>query len=260
MLSLMTHQVPAVEAADGATISVALLDAFAVTVDGRDVTPTGIPGLVIKALAVHGVLHVEELVALIWPDADSAAGRMRLRSVLSRLRRTCGDIVERQGECLALTAGAQVDAREFTQRAGRAVVWADRSDATRLAREAWSLYRGDLLPFDTFVEWTEAPRRRIRQRAVALLDLLADDAAARGRPLEAAAYLDQAIALDPDDEERYLDAARLLHELGRRRRAVLMLDRARAVAAELGRPMSQSFRQLERALAGPRPAGDSAPD
>ena len=254
----MTHQVVHVpaEAADAVTVAVTLLDGFAVTVDGRDVTPTGIPGLVIKALAVHGVLHVEELVAMVWPDADSASGRMRLRSVLARLRRSCGDVVERQGECLALTPGTQVDAWEFSQRAARAVVWADRSDATRMAREAWLLYRGDLLPFDTYVEWTAAPRKRIRQRAVALLDVLADDAVGRGRSLEAAAYLEQAIELDPHHEERYLHAARMLHELGRRGRALLMLDRARQVAREVGRAPSHTFRQLEQALAGPHSVSD----
>lgn len=255
VLSLMTRHVPA-GATDDVAVAVTLLDGFAVTVDGRDVTPTGIPALVIKALAVHGVLHVEELVTLIWPDADSASGRMRLRSVLVRLRRSCGGVVERQGECLTLTPGTRVDAWEFSQRAGRAVVWADRSDAMRMAREAWLLYRGDLLPFDTYVEWTATPRQRIRQRAVALLDLLADDAAERGRPLEAATYLEQAVELDPHEEERYLDAVRLLLELGRRHRAALMLDRAREVAREVGRSPSHTLRQIEQALSGPARAGE----
>lgn len=235
-------------------VHVTLLDGFSVTVNGRDVTPTGVPAMVLKALAVRGPMHVEALVDLLWPDVEPATGRTRLRSVLARLRRSCGDIVERRGDSLGLAAGTHVDAAAFSERAGRAVVWADEVDAVNLAREAWALYRGELLPFDTYVDWTAGPRERIRRRAVAVLDLLADDAAARGRPLEATAYLERAVELQPYDENRYLVAAELLHQLGRRGRAMSMLERARAVADELGTPPSPTYRQLEHAVRGARPA------
>lgn len=257
MLAVMTNSTSSHEPSNGACeVHVTLLDGFAVTVNGRDVTPTGVPGMVIKALAIMGGMHVEELLELLWPEVEPTTGRTRLRSVLARLRRSCGDIVERRGDSLALAAGAHVDAAAFSERAGRAMVWADEAHAVNLAREAWSLFRGELLPFDTYVDWTAGPRERIRHRAVAVLDLLADDAAARGRPLEATAYLERAVDLQPYDEDRYLIAAELLYQLGRRGRAVLMLERARAVADELGMPPSRSYRQLEHSLRGSQLASE----
>ena len=258
MLAVVTNSTAADEPAESGRceIHVAVLDGFSVTVNGRDVTPTGVPGMVIKALAVRGAMQVEEILELLWPEVAPSTGRTRLRSVLARLRRSCGDIVERRGDSLALAAGAQVDAAAFSERAGRAMVWADEADAVKLAREAWSLFRGELLPFDTYVDWTAGPRERIRHRAVAVLDLLADDAAARGRPLEATAYLERAVDLQPYDEDRYLIAAELLYQLGRRGRAMLMLERARAVADELGMPPSRTYRQLEHSLRGTPPASE----
>lgn len=258
MLAVMSNSPSSDEPTDngGGGVHVTVLDGFSVTVNGCDVTPTGVPAMVIKALAIKGAMHVEELLELLWPEVEPATGRTRLRSVLARLRRSCGDIVERRDDSLTLAAGTHVDAAVFSERAGRAMVWADQGDAVNLAREAWSLFRGELLPFDTYVDWTAGPRERIRHRAVAVLDLLADDAAARGRPLEATAYLERAVELQPYDEDRYLFAAELLYQLGRRGRALLMLERARAVAAELGMPPSRTYRQLEHSLRGAQPPGE----
>lgn len=225
---------------------ITVLGGFAVVVGGRDVTPTGVPALAIKALAVRGPMHAEEFIELLWPEVDPAAGRVRLRGILARLRRSCGELVERRQDCVSLVSEARVDTDAFTGAVNMATVNGD-PDA---ARRALQLYGGDLLPFDTYVDWTSAPRQRLRRRLISVLDILAEDADARMRPLEAVSFLERAIDLEPENEDRYLKAAQLLYDQGRRGQAVMMMQRAKRVVDELQLPPSAAYRDLDAAIRG----------
>src|SRR6218665_447347 len=84
---------------------------------------------------VHGR---DELAELLWPGADAATGRNRLRQVLSTLRSVLDDSPALRAGPIGVRLGAAVlacDARAFEQ------AWA----AGRHA-EAAALYRGELLP------------------------------------------------------------------------------------------------------------------
>ena len=110
----------------------------------------------------------EELIDLLWPEADVAAGRNRLRHALSTLRRLlqppgAGDVLlaDRAGVRLNPQAFA-CDALEFVQHAA----------AGRGAR-ARQLYRGELLP-GFYDDWIQDERLRLQ----AMFERLADPTSA----------------------------------------------------------------------------------
>jgi len=107
-------------------------------------------------------------------------------------------------------------------------------------------YRGDLLPDDPYETWAEAARERLRRHALALLDLCAASAASAGDLDEAVRCLERAIEMAPDEEERYLGAARHLLTQGRRGAARAMAARARQVLSELGLSPPRSLLELEQ--------------
>jgi DNA-binding SARP family transcriptional activator len=244
------------DAIDGAAarpsvFEVRLLGRFEVVRDGAGVTPpAGVAARAVEAVALRGgQLHTEELVEMLWPDTDPGKGRTRLRNVLGRIRRAAGDVLVRRGAVVALAEGAEVDAVRFEDEAARALALAstDPASAERLARAAVGRYRGDLAPDLLYEPWAAAPRERLRQRHVALLDLLGGFAAERGAYGEAASLLERAVDAEPLDEDRYLRAAALLAD---RQPAIArrFLDRARLVAADLGVPPSPRLLQLEAHL------------
>ena len=116
-------------------------------------------------------LHArEELIDLLWPDADPATGRNRLRQALSTLKRLlqppgAGDVL------LADRAGIRINPQ---------AVSCDVLDFEACARDgrvaqARRLYRGELLP-GFYDEWVQDERQRLQ----AVFDRL--DAAAGGEP------------------------------------------------------------------------------
>ncbi|HEU5083466.1 MAG TPA: BTAD domain-containing putative transcriptional regulator [Acidimicrobiales bacterium] len=200
----------------------------------------------IVALSERGV-HDEQLAESLWPDGDPAVGRNRLRNVLLRVRQRHGPVVERRGRTIALADDVAVDVREFERLAGEALAATDSSVAERLGREALEHHRGELCPVHPFEAWASAPRAAVRQRWLALLDRLAELAAARGDLTSAMARFEDAVAADPWDEDRYLDAAERLLAAHRRAAARALLQRNESMCAELGVSPSPRHHDLARA-------------
>jgi DNA-binding SARP family transcriptional activator len=82
-----------------------------------------------------------------------------------------------------------------------------------------------------------------------LLDLCAASAAERSDLDELRRVVERTIELAPYDDERYLKAASVLLEQGRKGAALTVVRRARAVLAELGLEPSLQLLRLERSLA-----------
>jgi tetratricopeptide (TPR) repeat protein len=112
-----------------------------------------------------------------------------------------------------------------------------------LRRDSGAVWLGD--PYEP---WAELPRQRLRNQALGLLDLCADRAVRAGDLGEAVRCLERAIELAPDDEERYLSAARHMVTQGRRGAARRMVQRARSVVDSLGVQPSVLLIQLEDQL------------
>lgn len=234
-------------------VAITLLGRFEVLEGGRPIAlPRGKPELLVKLVATSGGrINADEAIEAVWPDEPEESGRRGLRNVLQRLHEGGHELIGRQGDLLVLTAGVEVDAIAFEREARRALAARRTEEAAVLARSLVPRYRGDLLPDDPYEGWTTAPRERLRLRLLALLDVLVRDAVARRDLDEALRLLERAIEVDPYDEARYLDAARLLVEQGRRLRAIATLHRGRDVLASLGVAPPPAFRALERELADP---------
>jgi DNA-binding SARP family transcriptional activator len=192
--------------------------------------PQGQPGTMLRLLALYPAgLTADELADLLWPGAPR--GGKQLRDVLARLRAKVGPVVRREGSLLRLD-GVWVDAPVFRVAADRAL--AERSVGRAVASLA--LWGGTLLPTDPYASWAVPVREQFRRRHLALLDLLADDAAVRRSHSEAARILTEAIEEDPYDESRYLRGAEQLMAGGRRSAAYQLARRGVDALASLGLP------------------------
>jgi DNA-binding SARP family transcriptional activator len=199
------------------------LGGFSLTVGGVDRTPQpGHPATLVKLLALRSTLTVESAIDELWPEADVATGRARLRNLLNRLKDRAGAIVIRDAETLRLDSSATVDATAFDNAATIALSAPDDERVGR-ARHALALYVGELLPGDLYEDWATLSRARLQRRFVSLADLVASDSIVRGDLDEAARLLDLGIAAEPLDESRALQLCELLTDQGR-------ISMARAVA------------------------------
>ena len=205
----------------------------------------------IVALEARGV-HDEQLAEALWPEGDPAVGRTRLRNVLTRIRQRYGEVVVRSGRSVHLADDIAVDLRTFERLATEALSASDDSVAERLGHEALGLHRGELCPAHPFEAWAAAPRTGVRQRWLALLDRLADLAARRGDVSTSMAMFEQAIAAEPWDEDRYLDAVERLVAAGRPAAARSLLERSATMCEDLGVPPSARHAALQEALGAHR--------
>lgn len=202
---------------------------------GAAALPTGASAALLRLVATYGAVHVDEVCEALWPDAQPDAGRARLRNVLSRLRACCGDLLVRDGATVALADDVVVDLALFDAYARRALAChEDDAHAEELAKLALAMSAEVLLPEDLYRDWAAAPRERVRRYHLALLDLLATRAMARGDVAAAERRWQEAIDLEPYDETRYVAAARGLLQAGRWGTAHRLLDRAEAALAVLG--------------------------
>lgn len=243
-----------------AGIRIHTLGGFGVTVGGTPITvPNGLPRQALKLAVIHGgQVHVEVVMEHLWPGTDLTGGRKGIRNILSRIGRVGLPLLLRDGEVLRIGDGVWVDAHAFQVLADRAVTAADPRSASRTARRALALYEGALLPDDRYVDWTVTPRRRLRRRRLAMLDILAADARRRGADTEAVQLMELALEDDPTDEKRYLDLVGLLIDLGRRGRAAELIDEAVVVLEELALAPDPAWAVLRRDLHNGRATGQRA--
>ncbi len=243
------HPLAASLAAMTFPVVIRLLGEFSVTRGGQPVpVPPGQGRQLVKLVAVSGGrLPADAAIEALWPESDPLVSANRLRTVLNRLKDAAGELVIREDRDLCLGEDVHTDLRAFEDNARQAsTLAAGRSrEAVSAARAALSRYGGDLLPDDRYEAWAELPRERSRRQALALLDLCARSAAESGDFDEAVRCLERATELAPDQEERYLTAARHLLTQGRRGAARAKLSQARAVVGELGVRPPPALLELE---------------
>lgn len=225
--------------------TIAVLGEFGVDLPGAPrIVPTGTQAQALKFIAVNGGrVPQSALIECLWPNVAPARGRQRLRVVLSRLKREVGDLVLREGETVVLAKGVTVDATRFDDLAQRALIEQDLG----LAEAAVAAYHGPLLPDDPYEEWAATERDRLAWRYLALLDRLAAAAEDAGDLERALSLLYVGMDEEPEVEDRYLRAARLLCEQSRHSRARALLERAeRLLEAHDLRPSHDLLHLLER--------------
>jgi predicted ATPase/DNA-binding SARP family transcriptional activator len=251
---------------DGAGVGIRLLGGFEATVGGRlvagDAWRLRRAKTLVKllVLAEGHRMHRESLVALLWPDRDTASGMNNLHQALYVARRV---LVPESGALFALhedvvllsdSAMPWLDVEAF-EAAGR------RAHQTRAPgdyRSADELYRGDLLPEDQFEVWAEAPREALRERRLGLLIEYAGVLSERREYGEAAEVARAVTAADPFHEGAYRVLMTALAAGGRRYEALAAFDRLReSLARELAADPEPATRRLYRELLT---GGDQSPD
>ncbi|HEV8064795.1 MAG TPA: BTAD domain-containing putative transcriptional regulator, partial [Acidimicrobiales bacterium] len=243
-LALQAHTAP---------VALSLLGRFELSRAGRPVpVRSGLEAQLLKIVAVRGGrLHAEQAIESFWPEVDPDTGRNRLRTVLNRLRAATGSVLDREGEMLVLDPALRVDYAELLADEERIASLAgnDTALAAALARGAIARYRGDLLPDDPYEEWAEGPRRRAQAAVLGLLQLCADEAAARDDLDGLRRLIARSIELAPYDAVLYARAASALLSQGRRGEALSIVSRARSAYAGLGLEPPGELLDVEAAVA-----------
>lgn len=223
---------------------------------GHKTELSGRPGQLIAYLALHDrQATVDQAIEALWPECEPTRGRERLRTVLGRVRRDHEDLIERHDGLLRLGEQVTIDVEDFFGFCEQ--VATHRGAREKAARAALALYRRELAPSFGHFEWVASLQRHLENRALEMHDAVADETTADGRVDDAIRSLFAALALDPTAEHRYVTAARLLAEQGRRARALQLLGEARAELTVAGLAASVELDRLHGYLAR-NPAVDTA--
>ena len=221
--------------ADDTGVNIRLLGGFEATVDGRLVPAEAWRLRKAKTLVKLLVLadghrmHRESLVALLWPDRDTASGTNNLHQALYVARRVlatgAGTLFVLREDVVLLSDGAMpwLDVEEFTDAGRLARQTRDPGDYRRAAE----LYRGDLLPEDRFERWAEAPREALRDRHLGLMVEYAEVLAEHGELGEVVDVAAAVTAADPFHEGAHRTLMTALAATGRRYEALAVYDRLR---------------------------------
>ena len=167
----------------------------------------------------------DELIDMIWPDADPLHGRNRLSVALSALRRELGDELVRPHSASGNSL-LQLDGRMFTTDTSQFEKILQGIDPQspadlRIAQyeQVLALYRGELLP-GVDDEWTAGERQRLAQRYLTSVRTLSKLLIAAGRHEDALEHVRHAIQYEPLREDLHRLRVQLLCALGRRSEAL----------------------------------------
>lgn len=191
----------------------------------------------------------DHLLAFFWPDADRQGAQQNFRSTLYGLRKILGDQLQVEDDTIRLAAAVTVDARTF-------VAQLDHPNATLTALQATlALYGGDFLRDFTlpdlpeFDDWAAIERTRYQRLALSGYTRLSRLYEAQHAYREALDALDQALALEPLQEDVQRDALRLQYLAGDRAGAIRRYETLRTLLAdEMGVPPMEETQVLYDAI------------
>ena len=170
------------------SVRLALLNAFALSIAGRDVRLSLPAQRLMAFLAMHEHAATREYVAgTLWLDSSQERAAGSLRSALCTLRQVGCELVETSHGRLRLAAGVGVDVQEEATWARRALD--DTTDIDDLVARRGAL-QGDVLP-DWYDDWVALERERFRELRIRALEALCARLTAAGRFWEA---MDTALA------------------------------------------------------------------
>lgn len=179
---------------------------------GRRVAlPGGKAASLLAFLALNqGKIHTrEQLIELLWPDSEPAAGRRRLSAILYRLNQALGPgWIQTEGPQVHFAPASEiwVDAATFESLAASQIM-----DDLQAAAD---LQQADLLT-DLYDDWVLHPRLALRESLRQILLRLADYEESQRRWSEAADFYRRATDLEPLDEPAAQGLMRSLVESGR---------------------------------------------
>lgn len=206
--------------------------------------------LKLLALQSDRSLHREQVLDAFWASLKPSAAAANLRKILFDLRaeftarRVTAQVITIADDMVVLSPEISLDIDEF-----RSCAQAARSSQNRLElyEEAIAFYGGDLLVEDGYEEWTEGPRRELRDLHNELLMELSQLYAAAGKLELAAECLQRLLQADPLDEDANRLMMRLYAEAGSRQKAHRQYKTFRvALRREIGAAPSEETKTLNR--------------
>lgn len=205
-----------------------------------------------------------QLAALLWPDADEALGRTRLRRLVHQLQAVCGaELIAGDADALWL-AGEPLQVRSDVQRAraaAQALLEHGNTADIRvlLGPDAHGLLEGFHIGSDSFDAWLEPRRADYRRLVARALERLAQHQAQAGEVEPAIETADRLLALDPLAEAGH---AALITALGRRGDSAgveaAYFRCAELLRAEFGVPPSATLEAAYAQATGQARHGDAA--
>jgi DNA-binding SARP family transcriptional activator len=169
------------------------------------------PLSLLKALIVSGGREVPEnnLIDMLWPEADGDLGHLSLKAALHRLRRLLGKPEAIQYKEAALTLDPHcfwVDAWAFQRKVDKveeirkAGVKTETQELVRLSEKAMGLYRGTFLENDTDEPWLIEMRGQLRDKFTDLSGRLGGHYEANGEWEKAVETYQRALKADASRE------------------------------------------------------------
>lgn len=216
-------------------VDVVVLGEFSVTDDGIPVRlHAGRPQRLLKALVLAGGgTTIDAATELLWPDAEPAKSRQRLRNTLSRLRAALGPIFERDGELLRLDKSqVSSDYGDWHHRATKLLN--KNPDAPTGGLDFSALINespNELLPGDRYEDWLQDDRRAYETLLLRLVDRRMALAKSNGELDVLAAMCHRSLDIDPHGTYRIDAVAAELAAAGQREEAVL-LERRRSLGGD----------------------------
>jgi DNA-binding SARP family transcriptional activator len=186
------------------------------------------------ALTARHCMHREQLIALLWPEADIESARNNLRQTLHLARQVLrnaghsdsGIFIDHNGWlCLTAEGETWVDAEAFE----RAAAACHQLDDTSAYKNALALYTGELLPEDRYEDWVAPRRESLRWLYLSLQTKLGMMLEAQGDIDQAIDIFHQIVAGDPTAEHAHRALMRLYASAGLRQQALQQYHRLREI-------------------------------
>ena len=202
------------------------------------------------ALTAGHCLHREQLMELLWPEAEVDAARNNLRQTLHLTRQILkrengasqGILVDHNGWlCLTAEGRAWVDAEVFEA----AAVECRLAEDGAACQTALTLYTGDLLPEDRYEDWIATRREALQWLYLRSLSKLGAMFEAQGDIEQAIDIFHKIVSADPTAEYAHRALMRLYTSVGLRQHALQQYHRLRQVLVyELGLAPDPESRKL----------------
>ncbi len=237
-------------------LRIALLGGFRVWVDSQLIPDEAwkrrkVQALIkLLALTSRHCMHREQLIALLWPEAEIESARNNLRQTLHLARQVLknaghsdsGIFTDHNGWlCLTAEGETWVDAEAFE----RAATACHQLDDTSAYKNALVLYTGELLPEDRYEDWVTPRRESLHWLYLSLQTKLGMMLEAQGHIEQAIDIFHQVVRADPTAEHAHRALMRLYTSVGLRQQAMQQYHRLHEILDhELGLEPDPESRKL----------------
>ena len=211
----------------------------------------------LKLLAVErpGLVTVDRIVEILWPDERPAAPEQNVATMVSRLRATLGaELIQggRAGYRLAAGPDVVVDldaAAGFCEQAEGKLSTAAAVALAAAERAHELLSAGTAIGDEPYADWAEPAREQVRGLLRRVRLAAAEASLATGDPRRAAGYAEAAVAADPLDEAAHRWYMAAAAEAGEQAKALAAYEALRQrLGRELGTDPAPQTRELHLAI------------